>query len=60
MHGATVKTVHFLQYGADTPETLILQQFRKIAPNSRSFQYANWYCDFKFCNLDCTEPTELL
>jgi hypothetical protein len=54
MHDAMVKTVQFLKYGADTPETLIIQQFRKIAPK------ANWYCDFKFCNVDCTEPTELL
>jgi hypothetical protein len=36
-----VKTVHFLQYGIDTPENLIVQLFRKIAPKSRSFQYVN-------------------
>jgi hypothetical protein len=41
MHGAMVKTVRFLQYGADTPETLTFWQLSKIAPNSRSFQYIN-------------------
>ena len=32
MQGATVQRVHFLQYGADKPEILILQQFRKNSP----------------------------
>jgi len=52
-------------YVADTQETLILQQLRKIAPNSRrsvvsTFQYTNWCCDFIFYNLCFTETTELL
>jgi len=41
MQGSMVNTEYFLQYGADTPETLIFQQFRKMDPNSRSFQYVN-------------------
>jgi hypothetical protein len=34
--GASKNTVQFPQHGDDIPKILILQQLRKIAPNSRS------------------------
>jgi hypothetical protein len=57
--------IQYSSYGADTTDNLKLQQLRNIAPNSicsavSTFQYAYWYCDYIFCNLDFTEPTELL